>query len=274
MIGPVKVISVGFRTDLMLRKMAGSLITDSAAHVVVRTPANPGFWWGNFLLFNAPAQQGDAARWQALFSDEFPEAPHLALGVDGIDGDAGDASVLAELGVTTEVNSVLTATRLVPPTRQGAKITVRPLTSDGDWAQAMDLRFACHDDGTGSAGYRQFVERKLAEDRKLCDAGHGTWFGAFIDGGMRSAGGLFHDGSGIARFQTVETHPGYRRRGLASSLVHHIGSWGLHKMGARTLVIVAEPDYHAIRIYRALGFADAERQVQLHRAPQSGDSRD
>ena len=159
MIDPVKVISLGFRTDLMLRKMAGSLITDSAAHVVVRTPTNPGFWWGNFVLFNAPAQQGDATRWRAAVSDEFPEAPHLALGVDGIDGDAGDTSVLAELGVTTEVNSVLTATRLVPPARQGAEITVRPLTSDGDWAQAMHLRFACHAVGTASADQRIHREK-------------------------------------------------------------------------------------------------------------------
>ena len=35
----------------------------------------------------------------------------------------------------------------------------------------------------------------------------------------------------------------------------------------RRLVMVADPDYLAIRIYRALGFTDGETQVQLTRTP-------
>ncbi|MEU6084402.1 GNAT family N-acetyltransferase [Streptomyces sp. NPDC047108] len=263
----MKITSLGFRTDLMLRSMAGSLVTHHPSHVVVRTPANPQFWWGNFVLLGAPPRQGDVARWSAVFADEFPGAAHLALGVDGIEGDTGDPAELAELGVTTEVSSVLTAGRLVPPARPATGVTIRPLTGDGDWAQARDLRFACHDDGTLDPEYRRFVEEKVSEERRLCASGHGTWFGAFADDVMRAGAGLFSDGSGIARFQNVETHPDARRQGIASSLVHHIGTWGLETLGARTLVIVADPDYHAIGLYRALGFADSERQVQLHRAP-------
>ncbi|MFC0597349.1 GNAT family N-acetyltransferase [Streptomyces palmae] len=266
----MKVNSLGFRTDLMLRRMAGSLITAHPSHLVVRTPANPGYWWGNFVLFDAPPRQGDGARWSSVFSGEFPDAAHLALGVDGTDGDAGDASERDRLGLTTEVNTVLTATRLIPPARPDADTLIRPLTGDEDWAQAKELRFATEDGGVPSAEHRQFLEGKLAEYRRLCEAGHLTWFGAFVDGRMRAGAGLCADGGGLARFQNVETHPGYRRRGLASALVHHIGDWGLRELGARTLVIVADPDYHAIRIYRALGFADTEKQVQLHRPPVPG----
>jgi hypothetical protein len=32
-------------------------------------------------------------------------------------------------------------------------------------------------------------------------------------------------------------------------------------------VIVADPEYHAVEIYRRLGFVDTERQVQLTRRP-------
>jgi ribosomal protein S18 acetylase RimI-like enzyme len=268
MLGPMKVTSLGFRTDLMLREMAGSVITDHATHLVVRTPTNPGFWWGNYVLFDTPPQRGDASRWAALFTREFPDATHLALGVDGTEGDTGDDSELAQLGVTTEVYSVLTAKRLIAPARPDPQTTIRPLAGDEDWAQTVELRFACDDDKKLSAEHRQIIERKLTDYRRLCDAGHGTWFGAFTDGRMRCSAGLFSDG-GFARFQDVETHPAYRRRGLASALVHHAGHWGLHELGAHTLVIVADPDYHAIRIYRALGFADTERQVQIHRAPTS-----
>ena len=270
----MKVISLGFRTDLMLRTLAGSTITDHGTRLVVRTPANPGFWWGNFVLFNAPPRKGDARSWAALFSGDFPQAAHLALGVDGTNGDTGDADELAELGVASEVNSVLTATRLLPPGEPDIATDIRPLTSDDDWAQATRLRIACDDHFTMTAEHQQFLERKVAEHRRICDAGHGAWFGAFVEGRMRAGAGLFSDGSGLARFQDVETHPSYRRRGLASSLVHQAGHWGLHQLGARTLVIVADPGYHAIRLYRALGFADAERQVQLSRPPASGEDHD
>jgi ribosomal protein S18 acetylase RimI-like enzyme len=266
----VKVTSLGFRTDLMLREMAGSVIADRTTHLVVRTPANPGFRWGNFLLFKAPPRRGDAARWAGVFAGEFPDATYLALGVDGTDGYTGDADELAELGVTTEVNTVLTATRLTAPARQDPDTVVRPLAGDNDWAEAGELRIACNDDGALSADHREFLERQLTEYRRLCDAGLGTWFGAFVNGKMRCGAGLFSDGSGPARFQDVETHPAHRRRGLASALVHHAGRCGLDELGARTLVIVADPDYHAIRIYRALGFTDSEQQVRLHRAPTPG----
>jgi hypothetical protein len=43
------------------------------------------------------------------------------------------------------------------------------------------------------------------------------------------------------------------------------GSLGLRDFGIRDLVIVADPDYSAIRIYRSLGFADAEIQIQVAR---------
>jgi ribosomal protein S18 acetylase RimI-like enzyme len=68
----------------------------------------------------------------------------------------------------------------------------------------------------------------------------------------------------------VETDPDYRRRALAVSLIYHVGQYGLHELGARTLVIVADPNYFAINVYRAVGFAPAETQLQVERRP-SGD---
>ena len=79
------------------------------------------------------------------------------------------------------------------------------------------------------------------------------------------------DGSGIARYQNVETQPEFRRRGLATQLVYEAGVQALDQLGARTLVIVADPDDEAIRIYRAAGFQDRERQVQLWQEPQASE---
>jgi len=166
--------------------------------------------------------------------------------------------------VTVEVNAVLTARRLCEPTRPAPGAVCRPLADDDDWAQAVWLRLACYDRGE-DLDYRLFVEQQVREARELCRRGHGAWFGAFVSGQMRSGCGVFTDGSGVLRFQNVETDPGYRRRGLASHVVYETGRYGLTKLGARTLVIVADPGDVAIGVYRSLGFADAERQVQLQR---------
>jgi predicted GNAT family acetyltransferase len=71
------------------------------------------------------------------------------------------------------------------------------------------------------------------------------------------------DGKGLARFQNVQTSPEDRGRGLAGTLVHHASTYGLTQGGARTLVMVADPDYLAVRIYRSVGFNDTETQLQF-----------
>ena len=108
----------------------------------------------------------------------------------------------------------------------------------------------------------------MAAERALVDRGHGRWYGAFLADRLVSSLGLFTASEGLARFQDVKTHPDARGRGLAGSLVHTASRWALDELGARTLVMVADPDYLAIRIYRAVGFTDSETQLQAMRTPQ------
>lgn len=75
--------------------------------------------------------------------------------------------------------------------------------------------------------------------------------------------GLVDAGGGLARYQSVETHPEFRGRGLAGTLVHRVAAYGFDEMNARTLVMVADPEYLAIRIYRSVGFNDTETQTLL-----------
>mgnify|MGYP001792432224 FL=1 len=82
---------------------------------------------------------------------------------------------------------------------------------------------------------------------------------------MRCGLGLFTDGSGLGRFQSVQTLESARRRGLAATLIHRASLVGLRDYAIRELVMVADPDYAAIRVYRALGFADSEIQIQAAR---------
>jgi GNAT superfamily N-acetyltransferase len=136
--------------------------------------------------------------------------------------------------------------------------------TDSDWAAAVDL-YAIGAGDFDPAEYRDFVQRRMAARREQQEAGLGAWFGAFVDGEMVSGLGLFTDGSGLGRFQDVATLAAARRTGLAATLVHHSSVVGLRDFGIRDLVMVADPDYSAIRIYRALGFAESEIQVGLAR---------
>jgi predicted GNAT family acetyltransferase len=140
--------------------------------------------------------------------------------------------------------------------------------SDADWLAALRLQEASYDDGDPE-GWQGFRGRRMQAKRRMQEEGFGAWFGAFSDGRMVSGLGVFGDGSGIARFQDVDTHPEHRGKGLAGTLVYRASQYALNEMGAHTLVIVAEPDGPAIRIYRSVGFRHAEIQVQLQR-PVSG----
>ena len=44
---------------------------------------------------------------------------------------------------------------------------------------------------------------------------------------------------------------------------------GTQRNESGRIVIVADPDDDAIRIYRDLGFTETERQIQLYREPES-----
>lgn len=259
----VIVQSLGFRTDTMLLELGGSVIIDRGPYLVVRTAANPGFRWGNFLLFPKPPRAGEEEHWWALFDTEFPQASYRAFGVDGTDGEAGEPAAHEALGVTAEVNTVLVTQQLVPSRPAShVGVDIRTLTGDDDWAQALELHAACYD-VPADGEVRLFTQRQVAGYRQLSSTGRGRWTGAFVDGRLCAAAGLVTLGFGLARFQNVQTRPGFRRRGLASAVLLHAGQEVFDTTRTRALVIVADPEDDAIRLYRSLGFADAERQVQL-----------
>jgi predicted GNAT family acetyltransferase len=75
--------------------------------------------------------------------------------------------------------------------------------------------------------------------------------------------GLIDAGGGLARYQSVAAHPQFRGRGFAGTLVHRLAAYGFDELGAQTLVMVADPEYLPIRVYRSVGFNGTETQTQL-----------
>lgn len=256
----MEIRSRAWRTDLALLEASGSLVEHHEAHVVVRTPDNPTYRWGNFLLLQqAPADSRGVDRWVEAFDEVVRGSGHVAFGVDEPAGEEAALAPLAERGFDLDVSAVMTADALERPTTT-PEAEIRPLRTDADWAQRVDLAVACEE--TGVPGFAEFVARKAASERRLAESGLGDWFGAFVEGRMVAGLGIFRAGEGLARYQDVETHPAHRRRGLAGALVLAAGEHALNALGSATLVIVADPSYHAYRLYERLGFRRTESQLQ------------
>ena len=262
----MRIKSLGFRTDVALRVLEGAEVTDRGEYLVIRSADNPGFWWGNFLLLSELPGPGTADAWLTRFAAEFPQARHVALGVDL----AGPPGALAELpqeftavGLQPHRETALTAaaTEPGPPPYPNTEAEFRALDSDADWQQSRELGLRCFPDSNPL----EYLDRRAAARRRLTEAGHGAWFGAFTGGRLVAQLGLFDAGGGYARYQHVETDPGARRQGLAGTLVWHASRYARDVLGASTLVIVADPADVAIRVYRACGFADFQGQFSLER---------
>lgn len=255
----MELMSLGFRTDVALRIAEGAEVTDRGDCLVIRTPDNPAYWWGNFLLLAAWPGAGDG--WLARFAAEFPQARHAAIGVDVTKPGGGTPAEFATL--EPEYSTVLTGADIHAPRHVSTAAQIRTLKSGQDWRQSVELNLRCY----GEEEPTDFQHRRVAARRRMVQAGRAAWFGAFDGGRLIAQLGVGDAGSGLARYQDVETEPAARRRGLAGTLVWHAGRFARERFGAHTLVIVADPAEGAIRVYRDCGFADAQTQVSFARAP-------
>lgn len=259
----VDIRSLGYRTDLMIRVLEGSQVEDRGTYLVIRSPQNPAFWWGNFLLLSAPPPPGQAGEWPARFAAEFPGARHVALGVDVTEANAVDPRELIAAGLRLTRSAVLTASDVHVPPRPNTTAIYRRLSGDDDWAQATELRTVISAGEPGSEP--EFLRARVAAERAISEAGQGCWFGAFIDGRLLAKLGIITSKTGLARYQNVETHPAARRHGLAGTLVWHAGRHAMATYGASMLIVVADPADVAVRVYRSVGFTDREAQIGFER---------
>jgi RimJ/RimL family protein N-acetyltransferase len=256
--------SLGYRTDLILAAFDGQ-ITDRGDYLVIRTPSNPTFYWGNFLLFARPPQVGDDARWRELFATEIgapPQVQHQTFGWDSTAGEMGHVQPFLAAGFRLDHSVVLSAQQVQRPANYTPEVTVRPLSSDAEWEQALTQQVELREPEHDEAGYRRFMQGQMARYRAMAAAGLGTWFGAFVGRQLVADLGIFHNQE-LGRFQSVETHPDYRRRGIGGTMVYEAARYALTHFGIETLVIVADLDSAAARLYASVGFQPTEQQVGL-----------
>jgi len=263
----MKVGSLGTITNLFFARWNG-VVLERDQHWVIKTPSNPGFHWGNYLLFTRAPEAQDVTRWVELFDQElnYGSTPHhYAFAWEGEHGEGDLAPFLAE-GFQHETSVVLTANKLVAAKPTKRPFEVKTLETDEEWLAACELQIACGDPSF-ARGYREFKERQMRGYRKLAEQGKGDWFGGFVDGELVADLGVFHH-EGIGRYQNVGTHPDHRRQGFCGELVYQAGRYVQTHYQVETLVMEADPGYHAARIYESVGFsASPTVNHQLSRWP-------
>lgn len=253
----MNVYGLALTTELGLAATRGRVI-DRGDYLVVETPDDPGYYYGNLLVLPAPPQLGEVAFWSRRFADELGERSHTTLWWDGTTGDLGAADELLAAGFTLEQPQVMTAAHLA--CAGDAALPIRTLEPDEVLATA-ELAWAVGD--RHDEAYRSFLQRRAAWHRDLVARGTAHFHGAFDGDALVASLGLVELGA-LARYQDVQTLTAYRGRGLASAL---LVAGAAASPGTRSLVILAEPDSIASRVYERVGFRVVERTASACRYP-------
>ncbi len=255
--------SLGYRTDLIFPNYDG-VIRECSEYLVIETPSNPQFHWGNFLLFKAPPQKGDLNRWKQLFRTELknPAIQHLCFGWDTTNGEFGAHQEFLAAGFHPLESIVLSCQNVVSPPNFNEKISVRPIQKDSEWNAVLKNQIACRDEIFEYGPYQIFKGNQVKRWRKMVEAQLGHWFGAFIGDQLVGDLGIFKDQS-LGRFQNVGTSPKFRRQGICGTLVHTASRLAFDEMNLKTLVMVADDDGNARRVYESVGFVPTEKQSGL-----------
>lgn len=263
----MQIKSVAYRTDLIFPAFEGEII-DHGNYLVIRTPANPTFYWGNFLLFDQPPGEGDYTKWRVAFSKEIgshPEVSHQSFGWDTTDGEKGVIQPFLDAGYCLEHSTVLTTRPDDLVTKDSSGITIRRLQTEDDWNQSIKNQVICREPNFSEDGYRVFRQGQAKRNRHMVSKGLGAWFGAFSGDRLVGDLGIFHH-HGLGRYQSVQTHPDFRRRGIAGALVYSAAVYALQQYSLETLVIVAEAGSPAERLYKSIGFQFAEYQLGISKS--------
>jgi ribosomal protein S18 acetylase RimI-like enzyme len=270
-------LGLGWRSDLLACGFGGEIVERDDC-IVVRSPSNPTYYWGNFLILPEAPRDSDLAHWLRRFDEEIarrqPDSQHLAFGVNADalphalpSWRAAGIDEFDDTAVLTLEPSDLTA---APAVRDTPGLVLRTLDLTHEIGLAVEAQVRARDASFDADGYRIFRHNSMQRMAAMQQQGIGEWFGAMVNGALAADCGLVHSGpGGLGRFQYVETQAEWRRRGLCRALVHHVCSHAFDTLKLKRLAMCADPHDVAIGIYRSVGFTQVESHWCLQRRPPS-----
>ena len=256
----MEINSIALKTDLIFSQFGGDVVVRDE-YIKVATPKNPRFFYGNYLLFSTPPQKDSFAKWTELFKKEFAdnkEISHMTFCWENPKGIESDASEFVKNDFVIEESLVLSTSQIVRPRKYNSEIEVKPVVSVRDWDRVIEHQVMSRKADFVEDEYLHFKIQQFNAYREMSQAKLGNWFGAYIDGQLAGDLGLYY-ANGVGRFQAVETNPFFRRQGVCSTLLYEVCKVALMEWNLQELVIVADPEYHALNVYQDVGFKPVEK---------------
>lgn len=250
-------------TDVRVLQIFGSVVEQHPEYLVVRTPTNPSFHWGNFLLVTDQSQTHDADRWLRVFAEAHPTVPWIAI---GLVAPPTDSSTWHAHGLQIEVDEALSTARCPRGGALPHGYQVRRLAG-ADWDLLVDseIRNNLASDTYDADAHARFVRTRVRLLREASTRDDLAYFGAFQSGRLVASLGIVVC-DGVARYQDVGTDSAHRRRGLAGHLLGVAAQWA-HDQGCERWVIVTETTNPAGRLYRSVGFGPDADTASIYLPP-------
>ncbi|SFI42701.1 Ribosomal protein S18 acetylase RimI [Collimonas sp. OK307] len=257
-------INRGIETDLMFNRVVGSVI-QQGGYTVVRTPNSPDYYFGNLLVLSRAPQDGEREQLESDFAQFVGTPPHIKHRTflwPVVGDEEPELNSFIGAGYEFNENIVLIATPadLVWPAQENRTVTIRRYRDRDDWSNWTEMQVADNSGKFPEPEFLNYLAGKQAVYERMIADNRGDWWGAFIEDKQVANLGLFFDGE-TARFQSVHTAPSHRNQGVCRTLVHHVALEGFQR--AVRLVMVADENYHAARVYESLGFQRSERMASL-----------
>ena len=259
---------LGIQTELLFHRINGEVQT-TADYIIVRTPSAPDYYFGNAIILKNSAGLVDKFRLEADFLKLVRVSPaikHRTFIWPEISEEIAPIEDYVENGYEYEQNIVLSASaaELISPSNPNRDVEIRRFQND-DWVAWTELSTQENTDYPDEE-YKNHVKNQETVYRSMIDSGLGDWWGAFINGLQVAHLGLFFEDR-TGRFQSVLTRPEFRGKNICRTLVHEVATEGFKR--AERLVMIADTNYHAARIYESLGFRPRERMASLCWWPKS-----
>ena len=254
--------SIGLKTDLFFHQFSGNVISKEN-YLVIHTPNNPEYYWGNYLIFDGPPKKTDSKKWIDAFKNEFghrKSIDHIAFTWDL--GEVSNLDEFVEKGFHIDKSIILTLNEMSSPSLCSGNITLKEIQTNSEWKELIDLQILIGNSDGKYENYIKFTEKKFFTYKKIVSSNKGTWLGAYDSGKLIGDLGIFLTGA-FGRFQNIETHPDYRGKNICRSLIYKAFHWIKNRNSKAIIVVESEANSLPLKIYKKLGFSEKEFLTSL-----------
>ena len=261
----MKIESLGLKTDIMISSLECEMHYEEH-YAYMKTPKRGDYYWGNFLI--TQAQINSQAELDALISvykRHFDtHGKFITIAFDNPMGDVGRLSIFKNNDFDIYTNLVMQLNKEDSKAKDdlNENFTFKVIKTKD---YIMDLVAVHHDpDWRYGPGQDEFLTGKFEALIKLEENGMGQRYVLMDEDKIIADLGIYHQNR-LARFNDVVTHKDYRNQGLCYTLVNKACEYIFNNSDVEILVMQADENYFAHKIYRKVGFEETEKLISIEK---------